>query len=275
LQREKATAEELQNWKRQFTEAFEQQTATSEILRVISESPTDTQPVFDTIARSAMRLCDAAMGVVSRYDGELIHLAAHSHVTTEGAEVMQRIFPMRPARTGIHGRIIPERGVVQIPDAQVDAEYSQSLSQALHLRSAVGVPMIREGRVIGAVAVGRIEVQPFTENEIALLQTFAHQAVIAIENVRLFKQIQERNAELREALEHQTATSEVLGIISHSPTDVLPVLDAIVESAAKVCQADDAIVWRVDGNIRRLATHFGPIPIAQVQRDGDVIDRAS
>src|SRR6185437_7615075 len=145
LQRESATAKELQDYKRQFTEAFEQQTATSEILRVISESPTDTQPVFDTIARSAMRLCDAAMGVVSRYDGELIHLAAHSHVTTEGAEVMQRIFPMRPARTGIHGRIIQERGVVQIPDAQVDAEYSQSLSQSLHLRSAVGVPMIREG----------------------------------------------------------------------------------------------------------------------------------
>jgi len=147
LQREKATAEELPNWKRQFTEAFEQQTATSEILRVISESPTDTQPVFDTIARSAMRLCDAAMGVVSRYDGELIHLAAHSHVATEGAEVMQRIFPMHPARTGIHGRIIQERGVVHIPDAQVDAEYSQPLSQALHLRSAVDVPMIREGRV--------------------------------------------------------------------------------------------------------------------------------
>ena len=216
MQREKATAEELQNWKRQFTEAFEQQTATSEILRVISESPTDTQSVFDTIARSAMRLCDAAMAVVSRYDRELIHLAAHSHVTAEGAEVMQRIFPMRPARTGIHGRIIQERGVVHIPDAQVDAEYSQSLSQALHLRSAVGVPMIREGRVIGAVAVGRIEVQPFTEKEIALLQTFAHQAVIAIENVRLFKQIQERNAELREALEHQTATAEVLGITTRT-----------------------------------------------------------
>src|SRR6185503_107473 len=114
---------ELEQRNRDLTEALEQQTATSEILRVISESPTDTQPVFDTIARSAMRLCDAAMAVVSRYDGELIHLAAHSHVTAEGAEVMQRIFPMRPARTGIHGRIIQERGVVHIPDAQVDAEY--------------------------------------------------------------------------------------------------------------------------------------------------------
>jgi len=262
LQREKATAEELQNWKRQFTEAFEQQTATSEILRVISESPTDTQPVFDTIAGSAMRLCDAAMGVVSRYDGELIHLAAHSHVTTEGAEVMQHIFPMRPARTGIHGRIIQERGVVHIPDAQVDAEYSQSLSQALHLRSAVGVPMIREGRVIGAVAVGRIEVQPFTEKEIALLQTFAHQAVIAIENVRLFKELQERNAELREALEHQTATAEVLGIISRSPTDVQPVLDAIVESAARVCGIDDVVLRLQEGNALVPRSHFGQIPIS-------------
>src|SRR4029078_9187751 len=269
LQREKATAEELQNWKRQFTEAFEQQTATSEILRVISESPTDTQPVFDTIAGSAMRLCDAAMGVVSRYDGELIHLAAHSHVTTECAEVMQHIFPMRPARTGIHGRIIQERGVVHIPDAQVDAEYSQSLSQALHLRSAVGVPMIREGRVIGAVAVGRIEVQPFTEKEIALLQTFAHQAVIAIENVRLFKELQERNAELREALEHQTATAEVLGIISRSPTDVQPVLDAIVESAARVCGIDDVTLRLRDGEIMVAGAHFGSIPIRQIEMSVD------
>src|SRR6187401_1414467 len=95
------------------------------------------------------------------------------------------------------------------------------------------------------------------------------------ENRALRRELEERNAELREALENQAATAEVLGIISRSPTDVQPVLDAIVESAAKVCQADDAIVWRVDGNIRRLATHFGPIPIAQVQRDGDVIDRAS
>src|SRR5690242_19169678 len=262
LQREKATAEELQNWKRKFTEAFEQQTATSEILRVISESPTDTQPVFDTIARSAMRLCDAAMAVVSRYDGELIHLAAHSHVTAEGAEVLQHIFPMRPARTGIHGRIIQERGVVHIPDAQVDEEYSHSLSQALHLRSAVGVPMIREGRVIGAVAVGRIEVRPFTEKEIALLQTFAHQAVIAIENVRLFKELQERNTELREALEHQTATSEVLGIISRSPTDVQPVLDAIVESAARVCGIDDVVLRLQEGNALVPRSHFGHIPIS-------------
>ena len=261
--------QELQARNRDLTEALDQQTATSEILRVISESPTDTQPVFDTIARSAMGLCDAAMGVVSRYDGELIHLAAHSNVTAEGAEVMRHMFPMRPARTGIHGRIVLEGAVVHIPDAQTDAEYSQSLSQALHLRSTIGVPMIRDGRVIGAVAVGRIEVRPFTEKETALLQIFAHQAVIAIENVRLFKELQERNAELREALEHQTATSEVLGIISRSPTDVQPVLDAIVESAARVCGIDDVILRLHEGNIRVARAHFGPMPITRPEVSTD------
>jgi GAF domain-containing protein len=254
-------AQTIAELRQQLAEALEQQTATSEILRVISESPTDAQPVFDTIARSAMGLCDAALGVVSRYDGELIYLAAHSHVTAEGAEVMRHMFPMRPARTGIHGRVILEGAVVHIPDAQADADYSQSLSQALHLHSAIGVPMVRDGRVIGAVAVGRIEVRPFTEKEIALLQTFAHQAVIAIENVRLFKEIQERNAELREALEHQTATAEVLGIISRSPTDVQPVLDAIVESAARVCGIDDVVLRLREGDSLVSRAHFGSIPV--------------
>jgi len=105
----------------ELTEALEQQTATSEILGVIASSPTDSQPVFDTIAQSAMRLCDGAMGVVSQYDGELIYLAAHSHVTAEGTDVMRQMFPMHPARTGIHGRIILERSVVHIPDAQADS----------------------------------------------------------------------------------------------------------------------------------------------------------
>src|SRR4029078_4166774 len=253
--------EQLEARERELGEAAEQQTATAAILRVISESPTDTQPLFDTIAESAMRLCDGAMSVVSRYDGELIYLAAHSHVTAEGTDVMRQMFPMHPARTGIHGRIILQRSVVHIPDAQADSEYSQSLSQALHLRSAVGVPMVRAGRVIGGVAVGRIDVRPFTEKEIVLLQTFARQAVIAIENVRLFKEIQERNAELREALEHQTAAAEVLGIISRSPTDVQPVLDAIVESAAKVCGIDDVHLRLREGDVMSARAHFGPIPI--------------
>ena len=122
-------------------------------------------------------------------------------------------------------------------------------------------PLLREGVALGAIIVRRTEVRPFTEKQIALLETFAAQAVIAIENVRLFQEIQERNAELREALEHQTATAEVLGIISRSPTDVQPVLDAIVESAARVCGIDDVVLRLQEGNTMVPRAHFGPIPL--------------
>src|SRR5262249_28296105 len=130
----------------------------------------------------------------------------------------------------------------------------------LGVRTVLFAPLLREGTAIGAIALRRMEVRPFTEKQIALLETFANQAVIAIENVRLFKEIQERNAELREALEHQTATSEVLGIISRSPTNVQPVLDAIVESAARVCGIDDVVLRLHEGNNSVLRAHFGPVP---------------
>ena len=126
-------------------------------------------------------------------------------------------------------------------------------------------PLLREATALGAITIRRKEVRPFTDKQIALLKTFADQAVIAIENVRLFKELQERNAELREALEHQTATAEVLGIISRSPTDVQPVLDAIVESAARVCGIDDVVLRLHEGNVMVSRAHFGPIPIGRVE----------
>src|SRR5262249_19730107 len=153
------------------------------------------------------------------------------------------------------GRAILDRQTIHVQDmiAWREVEHPdwgevQRRTDELGIRTAVATPLLRENVPIGAITIRRTDVRPFTEKQIALLKTFADQAVIAIENVRLFKEIQERNAELREALEHQTATAEVLGIISRSPTDVQPVLDAIVESAARVCGIDDVILRLREGN---------------------------
>src|SRR5215472_2028881 len=234
-------------------EALDQQTATSEILRVISTSPTDAQPVFEAIAQSAMRLCDATMSVVSRYDGELIHLAAYSHVSAAAVELMRQRFPMPPRRVNIHGRVVLEAGVVHVLDLQADAEYDPAVGPAFQNRSVLGVPMLLEGRVLGAIAVARPEVRPFTDAQIALLKTFADQAVIAIENVRRFN-------ETKEALERQTATSEILRVISSSPTDVQPVFDTIADSAVRLCEAAFGAVVRFAGEWITIAALSGLRP---------------
>ncbi len=239
----------------QVTEALEQQTATSEILRVISESPTDVQPVFAAIAQSAMRLCDGHFCNVVRYDGDLLHLAAQAHVTAEGVEAMERIFPMRPSRTTVVGRVVLETAVVYLPDVQRDAEYNQPLAAAFRGRSALGVPLLRDGQPIGAIVVGRSEPHPFTQKQITLLQTFANQAVIAIENVRLFN-------ETKEALEQQTATSEILSVIASSPTDVEPVFRTIVEGAVRLCAASLGAMYHYDGHLIRFGAHHGYTPAA-------------
>jgi GAF domain-containing protein len=244
----------------ELTEALEQQTATSEILGVIASSPTDIQPVLDAVAESAARLCDASDALIVRVEGESLKPAAHHGPMPFLGGTR---FPLSRGFPG--GRAVIDQQTIHIHDiaAEIETEFPEAplAHQLTGSRTLLATPLLRESLPIGAIVIRRTEVRPFSEKQIALLKTFADQAVIAIENVRLFKELQERNAELREALEHQTATAEVLGIISRSPTDVQPVLDAIVESAARVCGIDDVVLRLPEGNIIVPRAHFGPIPI--------------
>ena len=238
----------------QVTEALEQQTATAEILHVISRSQTDVQPVFDTIVGSAVRLCDGLFSGLFQFDGELLHLVAQHNFTPEALEASDRVFPARPTRALGAGRAILERAVVHIPDVEVDPEFQhQALTRAIGFRSGLFVPMLREGAPIGVILVARAEAGPFSDNEIALLQTFADQAVIAIENVRLFRELEARNRDLTETLEQQTATAEILRVISSSPTDVQPVFDTITQNALELCGAASSLLTTFDGELLHLA----------------------
>ena len=255
---------ELDVGKRRLKESLEQQTATSEILGVIASSPTDIQPVLDTVAANAARLCDATDTVILRRldDSANVHVVATYGPI--GAPATQ------PLTRGIPGsRAILDQQTIHVYDmmAEIDGEFSEArdLQQFASARTVFATPLLREGVSVGAILIRRQEVRPFSEKQVSLLKTFADQAVIAIENVRLFKELHERNAELREALEHQTATAEVLGIISRSPTDVQPVLDAIVESAARVCRIDDVLLRLQQGDTMTVRAHFGPVAVGVVE----------
>jgi GAF domain-containing protein len=247
---------------RALSESLDQQTATSEVLRIISQSPTDVQPVFDAVAESAARLCASLDAHIFRRHGDRLHLVAH-----HGSIPIQFILPL--VRGTANGRAVLDGRAVHVVDMQTEVdEFPEGSENARRMghRTTLNVPLLREGVAIGAIGVRRTEALLFTERQVALLQTFADQAVIAIENVRLFTELQQKNealtqahAQVSEALEQQTATSEILRVISHSPTDVQPVLDAVAESAARLCGAVDAIIQRVDGDMIYRVAHFGAI----------------
>jgi GAF domain-containing protein len=238
----------------QTKEALEQQTATSEILRVISRSQMDVQPVFDTIVAAAMKLCSASSANAFTFDGELIHLVALVNLTTEGAEAIRRLWPRPPGRETAATRAVLTCRAVVVPDVLDDPDFAPGgAAVAGNFRSILAVPLVREGKPIGAIAVGRPQPGPFPDTQIALLQTFADQAVIAIENVRLFN-------ETKEALEQQTATSEILRVISQSQTDVQPVFDTIAAAALELCGANSANVFTIDGGLIHLAARVSSNP---------------
>jgi signal transduction histidine kinase len=245
---------------RALRESLEQQAATSEILRTISSSPTDVQPVLDAVAESAARLCEAPD--VSIFVREADHLrvaARHGPIPSDTALPLSR-------ESGV-GWAVLEGRTVHVADMQTEPDQfpiSVQNARRLGFRTALNVPLIRDGVAIGAISLRRAEANLFAERQVALLETFADQAVIAIENVRLFKELEARNAELTESLTQQTATSEVLRVISRSPTNIQPVLDAVAESAARLCEAQDAGIFRRDGDRLLFVAHHGPIPFGPV-----------
>jgi GAF domain-containing protein len=221
-------------------EALKQQTATAAVLRVISSSPTDLQPTLDAIAANATILTGAANGSVSRFDGFLVHASAHYGWSVEEIESIQRDYPRPPGLESTTGRAILTRDVVHVPDVRADPEYGLRSVLQTGMRTGLSVPILQDGNPVGAITVTRREVAPFSEAQIALLKTFADQAVIAIENVRLFN-------ETREALEQQTATAEILQVINSSPGNLTPVFDAMLEKALSLCDAQFGGLTEYDG----------------------------
>ena len=255
--RERALVQGIQERNAELREALEHQTATAEVLGIISRSPTDVQPVLDAIVESAARVCGIDDVVLRLHEGNTMVSRAH------------------------FGPIPIDRGEISIDEPQFAGCASmarstfpmsarrtifQSSGYAGNFRTFLAVPLRQQGELIGTLIARRTEVRPFTPAQIKLLETFADQAVIAIENVRLFKELQERNRDLTEALEQQTATSEILRVIASSPTDIQPVLDVVAENAARLCDAADASIWR---SRRRRASvaplHYGSIPTAAVE----------
>jgi two-component system NtrC family sensor kinase len=244
--------DEVQARTKEIQESLEYQTAISDVLNVISRSPNTLQPVLDTIVRTAARLCGADFAVFFRLHEGRCHIGASN---AEADFITHaREHPIVPTRESCTGRAVLERHTVHVLDASADPEYTMPDYQLVAKnRTMLGVPLLRDGAPLGTITLWKTKVEPFTEKQIELITTFADQALIAIENVRLFEEVQARTRELSESLEQQTATSGVLEVISRSAFDLQRVFETVAESAVRLCEADKAFIFRFDGELLRMA----------------------
>ena len=250
---QKADASTGVQLKQRLAEALEQHAAISEILQVISASPSDVQPVLDAVAERAARLCEAPLARVLLVDRDVLRLMAE--YSLDGAPQAGTV-PLPLRRSSISGRAIIDRATIHHDDVVplLDSEYPDALNaRRLGIRAALAVPLMREGNAYGAIFLWRREPGLFSPEQVALVQTFAQQAAIAVDNVRLFN-------ETKESLQQQTATADVLKVISRSAFDLQTVLDTLTESACKLCDAEGANIWRPGGDGFKVAAMFGHTP---------------
>ena len=255
----------------ELRESLQQQTATADVLKVISRSTFDLQSVLNTLVESAARLCAADNCGVQMREGDEYRIRAHYGATREAVQYTL-LHPLRADRSSATGRVASEGKTIHIPDVLADPEYhATDYQQAFGARTTLGVPLLRDGTTIGVFSLSRHEVKPFTDKQIELVTTFADQAVIAIENTRLFEAEQQRTRELAESLEQQTATSEVLQVISSSPGDLQPVFAAMLENAVRICDAKFGNIYRCDGDTLRVVAAHGTPAAFLTERQGSAI----
>src|SRR5262249_43390363 len=241
-------------------ESLQQQTTTADVLKVISRSTFDLQTVLNTLVQSVIQLCDAESAHIFRRTDNKYRVAACGGYSPEYEEYARSLV-ITPGRDSLAGRIALEKRMVHIADVLADPDYNQVHAQRLGgWRTMLGVPLSRENEIIGAMTVTRSQVRPFTDKQIELLTTFADQAVIAIENTRLLSDLRQRTDDLSESLEQQTATSEVLKVISSSASDLQAVFDTMAENAVRLCEAERAFIFRFDGEFLHAVASYNTGP---------------